>query len=119
MPFTRAAKGWAERMRRAGPPSRLFTGVGWEAAGITPTCTVPLGKPLCRSRRPRVEVVVPFLPSLGCVGMLSPGSGTGPPCPDGSVWGAMIWTLVCGRAVQPSGFRTGLTGRVPKGRLRL
>lgn len=71
MPFKWAAMGWAERVR-ADPPSRLFAGVGWEAAGVAPTCSVPLGKLLCRSRRPSLEVVVFFLPSLGCVGKLSP-----------------------------------------------
>lgn len=118
VPFKWAAMGWAERVR-ADPPSRPFAGVGWEAAGVAPTHSVPLGKLLCRSRRPSLEVVVVFFPSLGCVGKLSPKGGTGPPCSSGSVWGATVWTLACGWAVQPLGLRTGLAGRVPKGRLRL
>lgn len=49
-------------------------------------------------------------------GSWAPGGGTGPPCSNGSVWGATVWTLARGWAVQPLGLRTGLAGRVPKGR---
>lgn len=39
----------------------------------------------------------------------------GSPCPSGFVFGAMVWTLACGGAVQPSGLRTGLADQYPRG----
>lgn len=118
MPFKQAAVGWAER-EKADHFSWLFASVGWEAANIVLTCRMLFGMLLCRSWRPRLEVVVPFLPSLGCVGKLSHGGGPGSPSPSGYVWGAMVWTLACGWAMQLSWLRNGLAGQVPKGRLQL
>lgn len=64
--------GWVERVR-ADSSSWLLAVMGWEAAGIAPSCPVPSGKQLCGSWRCRLEVMVLFFPSLGCVGMQSPG----------------------------------------------
>lgn len=102
-------RGWRQTL------SWLFAGMGWETAAVALTCTVLMEKLLCRSWRPRPEVLVPFLSLLGCVGMLSPRDWNWFCLPQWLCLGCHGLDFGRGWAVQPSGLRTGLGGWVPGG----
>lgn len=116
--------------------SNSFEGVGRESEGrssILALCCHGLGGCWHCSKLPSAireasvwELEVqprghgPFLLHWDVWGYRALGVATCPSCSNGSFWGAMIWTLARGQAVQPLGLRTALAGWwVPRERLQL